>query len=414
MVSRCMLEKCRFCSSSRIDLFLDLGQMPLVNSLLAEQQLEIPEPKYPLSLVFCSDCCLVQLGEIVPPESLFSEYLYFSSFSEEMVEQARQISEKLIQKRNLTNQSLVVEIASNDGYLLQWYQKSGIPILGIEPAQNIAKIAQEEKKIPTIVEFFGIDLGIRLRKEGKLADVIHANNVMAHVPDMNGFIRGIGQLIKPGGLAVIEVPYVIDMIDKCEFDTIYHEHVFYFSVTALDRIFKKHDLLLSHVDRIKLHGGSLRLFVIPMHSRVKQEKSVLDLIKQESEIGANQLSYYKELASKISTFQEKLLEKLVGLKKQGKSIAAYGASAKGCILLNSFGIGKETIDFVVDKNIYKQGKLMPGVHIPIKQPSELLEKKPDYVLLLTWNFADEILAQQAEYRRLGGKFIIPQANPYEV
>src|SRR3989338_4201165 len=266
------LKPCRSCGSDKITQFLSLGSTPLANSLLTREQLTKLEPVYPLGLVFCSDCSLVQLTKTVPPEELFSDYLYFSSFSTDMLKHAREIAERLILERNLTKDSLAIEIASNDGYLLQWYQKAGIPVLGIEPASNIAKVAQEQKSIPTLVEFFGMDLAARLSQAGTLADVIHAHNVMAHVPDINGFARGLGLMLKPSGVAVIEVPYVIDMVERCEFDTIYHEHVFYFSVTALDKLFKKHDLLLKHVEKISLHGGSLRLYVTKMHPETCQER----------------------------------------------------------------------------------------------------------------------------------------------
>lgn len=408
------LKNCRSCGSDQILKFLSLGSTPLANSLLSQDQLSKPEPVYPLELAFCSSCSLVQLIETVPPQELFSDYLYFSSFSTAMVDHSREIVERLVLKRQLTGNSLAVEIASNDGYLLQWYQKSGIPVLGIEPAENIAKVAQEEKNIPTIVEFFGTELAIRLSQAGKLADTIHANNVMAHVPDINGFVRGIALMLKPEGVAVIEVPYVVDMVEKCEFDTIYHEHVFYFSVTALDKLFKKHDLLLNHIEKISLHGGSLRLFVIKMHSQAYQDESVLEFIEYERKIGVDQIEYYKKLSNKITQLKSELVLRLNKLKSKGKSIAAYGASAKGSTLLNCFKIGQDTIDFVVDRSTYKQGKWTPGMHIPIMAPSALLERKPDYVLLLTWNFESEILAQQLEYRNQGGKFIIPLPYPHEV
>ncbi|MEI6790073.1 MAG: class I SAM-dependent methyltransferase [Myxococcaceae bacterium] len=409
-----VFKNCRSCRSDQISKFLSLGKTPLANSLLSQEQLSKPEPVYPLELAFCSNCSLVQLIETVPPEELFSDYLYFSSFSEEMVNHSREIAERLTRDKNLTADSLAVEIASNDGYLLQFYQKAGIPVLGIEPAENIARIAREEKNIPTIAEFFGTGLATRLRQTGKLADTIHANNVMAHVPDINGFVHGISLILKPEGVAVIEVPYVIDMVEKCEFDTIYHEHVFYFSVTALDKLFKKHDLLVNRIEKISLHGGSLRLFVVPMSEKAYQEKSVLELIEHEKKIGADKIAYYENLSKKIQQLRSELVLELSQLKRAGKSIAAYGASAKGSTLLNHFGIGHDVIDFVVDRSTYKQGRWTPGTHIPIRDPSVLLEKRPDYLLLLTWNFASEILAQQSEYRKMGGKFIIPLPHPHEI
>src|SRR3989338_269984 len=357
------LKACRSCGSDQISTFLSLGLTPLANSLLSKNQLFQPEPVYPLELAFCSNCTLVQLIKTVPPQELFSDYLYFSSFSTDMVNHSRELVERLIKERSLTEKSLAVEIASNDGYLLQWYQKACVPVLGIEPAKNIAQIAREEKKIPTIVEFFVTGLATRLSQSGKLADTIHANNVMAHVPDINGFAYGISLMLKPKGMAVIEVPYVVDMVEKCEFDTIYHEHVFYFSVTALDKLFKKHDLLLNRIEKISVHGGSLRLFVVRMDSQVFQEKSVLDLIAHEKQIGADQIAYYEKLSTKIDQLRNELVAKLGKLKQKGKSIAAYGASAKGSTLLNCFGIGRDMIDFVVDRSTYKQGRWTPGTHI---------------------------------------------------
>src|SRR3989338_10177284 len=405
------LKTCRSCGSYQVSKFLSLGSTPLANLLLNKEQLSQSEPIYPLELAFCSSCSLVQLIKTVPPQELFSDYLYFSSFSEDMVNHSRGLVERLIKERSLMENSLALEIASNDGYLLQWYKKAGVPVLGIEPAENIAKIAREEKNIPTIAEFFGTDLAVRLSQSGQLADIIHANNVMAHVPDINGFAYGISLMLKPKGVAVIEVPYVVEMVEKCEFDTIYNEHVFYFSVIALDKLFKKHDLLLNRIEKISVHGGSLRLFVVRMGSQISQEKSVLDFMIHEKQIGSDQIMYYEKLSTKIDQLREELVSKLVKLKEEGKSIAAYGASAKGSTLLNCFGISRDVIDFVVDRSTYKQGKLTPGTHIPILPPSALLEKNPDYVLLLTWNFANEILAQQSDYRRQGGKFIIPLPTP---
>ncbi len=403
------MKACRACGSAQVNSFFSLGNMPLANALLAHPQLDMEEPRYPLDLSFCQECYLIQLDQIVAPEKLFSEYLYFSSFSTDMVHHACAIANRLVIERNLTSDSLIVEIASNDGYLLQWYQKSDIPVLGIEPAQNIAKVAQDEKNIPTRVEFFGVDLAQKLNREGKQADIIHANNVMAHVPDINGFVQGIRLILKPEGMAVIEVPYAVDMIERGEFDTIYHEHVYYFSVTALDKLFKKHDLIIKQVERISIHGGSLRLFVTPITSAAQQEDSVLNLLDSEK-----QMRQQWQLDLKVKQLQVELVSKLRDLKKAGKTIAAYGASAKGSTLLNYFGIGREIIEYVVDRSIYKQGKYMPGVLIPILPPSALSERQPDYVLLLTWNFAAEILAQQSEYRTRGGRFIVPLPQLYEV
>ncbi|MBY0457272.1 MAG: methyltransferase domain-containing protein, partial [Gemmataceae bacterium] len=319
--------------------------------------------------------------------------------------------QQLIRAESLGAQSLVVEAASNDGYLLKNYQAAGVGVLGIEPARNVARVAVGRHGIPTREEFFGRALARQLVSEGLRADVFHAHNVLAHVPDLNGFVAGIRTLLKPTGVAVIEAPYVKDMLDHCEFDTIYHEHLCYFSLTALDACFKRHDLVIRDVERVPIHGGSLRIYAAPVDSVDEISHCVTNLLDEEAAWGVGTFEPYRAFAERVAGIKRALRELLAGLKAGGARIAAYGASAKGSTLLNFCGIGGETLDFVVDRSTVKQGKLTPGTRLTIHSPDKLLEAMPDDTLLLTWNFADEILKQQAEYRARGGRFIVPVPLP---
>ncbi|MDD3581413.1 MAG: class I SAM-dependent methyltransferase [Desulfobacca sp.] len=397
---------CRSCGFENLKLVLSLGRMPLANALVSLDQLEMAEPTYPLDLAFCPQCSLVQITETVPPELLFREYLYFSSFSDTMLRHAADLTGQIAAYQGLDGHSLVVEIASNDGYLLQYYQQRGIPVLGIEPARNVARVAQAERGIRTLCEFFDPALAQDLRAQGIRADIIHAHNVLAHVADLNGFVQGLGILLHDEGVAVIEVPYLKDLIDHCEFDTIYHEHLCYFSLTALDDLFQRHGLTIYDVERVPIHGGSLRLWV-GHRATTRSGDRVRRMLAEEIAWNVKGEACYQEFAQRVESLKASLNHLLRNLKKKGRRMAAYGAAAKGSTLLNYCGIGLETLDFVVDRSTHKQGRHMPGVRLPIYPPQMLQDSRPDYVLLLTWNFAQEILSQQAAYRQAGGQFIIP-------
>jgi SAM-dependent methyltransferase len=394
---------CRSCGCTKLESVLSLGRTPLANALLTENELTKPETTYPLELAFCPECSLVQITETVSPEILFREYVYFSSFSDTMLQHAENLSSALIGSKNLDAASLVVEVASNDGYLLRFYQREGVPVLGVEPATNIAAVA-EQRGIRTICDFFDDDLASLLVEQGFKADVVHANNVLAHVPDLNGFVRGLRRLLKSDGVVVIEVPYVKDMIDRCEFDTVYHEHLSYFSLTALNALFARNELTIQKVERLAIHGGSLRIYAGRF---TKPDESVTRLLNEETAWGVNDLGFYNGFGARVEHLRDELVALLRKLKIEDKRIAVYGASAKGSTLLNYCRLGAETLDYVVDRSTAKQGLYTPGTHLKIYAPEKLLEDAPDYVLLLTWNFASEILEQQTEYRKRGGRFIVP-------
>ncbi len=400
--------QCRSCKKAGLKPVLDLGTMPLADGLLTREQLKEHEPAFPLEVAFCPNCSLVQILETVPPEQLFGkDYPYFSSFSDHLLAHSRANALNLIKIRSLKKESLVVELASNDGYLLKNFVENGIPVLGIDPAEGPAKAAIKIG-VPTLNDFFGKSLATRLSGEGKRADVIIGNNVLAHVADTNGFVEGVRILLKDNGVGVFEFPYVRDLIEHGEFDTIYHEHLCYFSATAIDHLFRRHGLYLNDVERLSIHGGSLRIYVEPKEA-VKD--SVKKLLAEEKSLGIDGHAYYEKFAQRVKDLRKSLREMVSKIKSEGKKIAAYGAAAKGATLVNYVGLGTDSIDFVVDRNVHKQGKFMPGVHIPIHDPSRLMEEKPDYVLLLPWNFKDEILKQQEPFRKGGGRFIIPIPTP---
>jgi SAM-dependent methyltransferase len=399
--------RCRSCDQLNLDLVLSLGSTPLANALLTQKQLSEPEARFPLDLVFCPRCSLVQITETVPPKQLFSHYLYLTSFSDTMLHHSEDLVAQLVKARHLDGKSRVIEVASNDGYLLQYYKKVGVPVLGIEPAANIAKVA-EDRGIPTLPRFFDLTLARELRDKDTRADVIHANNVLAHVSDLNGFVAGLAQVLKENGVAVIEVPHVMPMVDRLEFDTVYHEHLCYFSLSALQTLFERHRLAIVDVEEIDLHGGSLQVHVA--HSGRPSER-VNALLERERTAGVDRLDFYLEFGAKVMRLKDDLRAMLEDLKTSGSKIAAYGASAKGSTLLNYCNIGRETLEFVADRSTLKQGFYTPGMHLPIKAPEALMAELPDHVLLLTWNFAAEILKQQSAYRDQGGRFIIPVPEP---
>jgi len=401
-----VIGDCRICGNRKIDSIYSFGDVPLANSLVRKEDINKEDDHFPLTLVFCPRCSLIQIKETVNPETLFKNYLYFSSFSETVLRRSEELAENLIRERHLNQDSLVVEIASNDGYLLHFFKKKEIPILGIEPAENIAKIANE-KGITTLCDFFNLQCAEKVANDGKMADVIIGNNVLAHVSDLNGFVEGIRVLLKENGIGSFEFPYIVNMMRNTEFDTIYHEHLCYFSLTAVMELFKRHQLIVFNAELTEIHGGSLRITVTHRDNELEISKNMRDLLQKESVEGLDKIHFYRTFASKIDTIHQNLTSLLNDLKARGKTIAAYGAAAKGSMLLNVFQISKETIDFVVDRSTYKQNLFMPGNHIPIIGPEYLLQKQPDYLLILAWNFADEIMNQQQEYQRKGGKFIIP-------
>lgn len=405
--SRAAAGKCRFCQTELKHVFVDLGMSPLCESYVPFEKLNQKESFYPLVAYVCHSCFLVQLDEYVSPQEIFSEYAYFSSYADSWVEHARRYVESVIDRFKLSRESLVIEIASNDGYLLQHFLPHSIPVLGIEPAANVAEAAIK-KNIPTLVEFFGEQMANRLATEGNTADLIVGNNVLAQVPDINGFVKGMQLLLKPDGVITMEFPHLMRLMEENQFDTIYHEHFYYFSLIAADQIFAAAGLRIFDVEELSTHGGSLCIFACHENNRNYLTSNDLEILrKREEESGIRDIESYDAFTKQVQETKRKLLEFLIAAKRAGKSIAGYGAPGKGNTLLNYCGIRTDFIDYTVDRNPYKQGKFLPGTHIPIHGPEKIKETKPDYVLILPWNFQEEIVLQNEYIREWGGKFVVP-------
>ena len=402
------ITNCRSCGREDLRVILDLGSQPIANALLNAEELDHSEAKFDLAVAFCPGCALLQVTETVPADVLYRRgYPYFSSSSPALLKHSAEHVEALIGKFGLDPLSFVVEVASNDGYLLRNFVDRGIPCLGIDPADGPVARANAIG-VPTIHDFFGLRCAEKLASEGKLADLVIANNVVAHVDKINDFVAGVLRLLKPTGIAVFEFAYAVDMIENCEFDTIYHEHLFYHTLHGLTPLFSRHGLYLNDVERLPIHGGSLRLTV----SRSPTRSEALDaLFAHEAVLGVDTVSFYNDFADRVRALRDSLAALLVAERAVGKRIACYGAAAKGATLVNYLDLGEGFFEFAADANPYKQGKYMPGQRIPIRHPDQLITSQPDYVLLLVWNFAGEVMRQQATYRERGGNFIIPVPEP---
>lgn len=399
--------KCRFCRTPLKYSFTDLGMSPLANSYLKPEDLRQMEPFYPLQAYVCETCYLVQLAEVQTPEQIFSDYAYFSSYSETWLKHSKAYTEHMMERFGFDSGSLVVEIASNDGYLLQYFKEKGVPVLGVEPAENVAKVAQVAG-IPTIVKFFGVQTATELAAEGKRADLLVGNNVLAHVPNLNDFVRGMKILLKLQGIITMEFHHLMRLMMENQFDTIYHEHFSYFSFFTVEKVFAEHGLTIFDVEELPTHGGSLRIYA--RHAE-DETKSITDHVKElrdrELRAGFNKIETYTSFAQKVRVTKRKLLGFLIQAKEEGKSIVGYGAPAKGNTLLNYCGIRSDFIDCTVDRSPYKQGHFLPGTHIPIYHPDRIKETMPDYLLILPWNLKDEIMEQMAYVREWGCQFVVP-------
>ncbi|MBI4131056.1 MAG: methyltransferase domain-containing protein [Nitrosarchaeum sp.] len=403
---------CRYCGSEVTQNFIDLGMSPLSNSYLNEEQINKKELFYPLHVFVCNNCLLVQLEEFESPQSIFTNYAYFSSYSKTWLEHAQEYVNMMITRFGFDEKSQVIEIASNDGYLLQYFKVEKIPVLGIEPATNVAKVAQE-KGISTITKFFGENTAKELVDKGIEADLLLGNNVLAHVPNLNDFVKGLKILLKPNGVITMEFPHLLQLIQQKQFDTIYHEHFSYFSFLVVQKIFLSHQLTIFDVDEIPTHGGSLRIYAKHVENqKFKVSDNVLKLNKKEYEFGIDKMDVYSNFQKTIELLKQQICEFFMAIKKENKTIIGYGAPAKGNTLLNYCKIGNEIINYTVDKNPYKQGLFLPGTHIPIKDPEKIRTTKPNYVLILPWNLKDEIIQQINFIREWGGKFItvIPEVK----
>ncbi|WP_284735830.1 class I SAM-dependent methyltransferase [Dongia deserti] len=398
--------ECRICGAPLCHPLVDLGMSPLCEAILTAEQCDQPETYYPLHALVCERCFLVQLKQYVPPEQIFREYAYFSSYSTSWVEHARKYCEMITKRLSLSRNSLVVELASNDGYLLQHFAQLDVPVIGIEPAANVAKLAIE-RGIRTHVEFFGAEMARRLAADGTRADLIIANNVLAHVPDLNDFVAGIAVLLKPSGVATLEFPHLQRLMEETQFDTIYHEHFSYFSLGTVRLLAKRHGVKIIDVEELATHGGSLRVYLTHSDAPVRESGRVADLIHREETFGMFELATYMSFAKRVRRIKRNLLAYLIGTKDEGKMICGYGAPGKGNTLLNYCGIGTDFLEFTVDRNPYKHGRFTPGMHIPI-YPTEMIDKRrPDYILILPWNLKQEIVQQMRHVRAWGCKFIVP-------
>ncbi len=406
---------CRFCASPLRHTLVDLGMSPLCESYVSAESLNRMEPFYPLRVYVCDNCDLAQLEEYVSPEEIFTEYAYFSSYADSWLKHAKNYTDLMADRFDIGTSSFVVELASNDGYLLQYFIEKGVPVLGVEPARNVAKVAIE-KGIPTRVEFFGEKMATGLVSEGKKADLVLGNNVLAQVPGLNDFVRGMKILLKPQGVITMEFPHLVRLMAENQFDTIYHEHFSYFSLLAAERIFAAHGLTIFDVEELPTHGGSLRIYARHTEDGTKPVGArIRELRTREEAAGLARMETYEAFSEKVRETKRKLLEFLIGVKREGKSICGYGAPGKGNTLLNYCGIRTDFLDYTVDRNPYKQGKFTPGTHIPIFSPDKIRETRPDFLFILPWNFKDEVIGQMSYIREWGGRFIvpIPEVRVYE-